>query len=134
MEEEEDENEEEDEAEEDNEEDSEEEEGGEGEEDDDIIWIGDEDDIPVIKVEPKQDVKQEVPKEKTTDTLQGNEATPKEETLEEKFAKTYYEWMARIEQNQIGPKVVEMDMASVLRMVEMADQEVRQHPAKFVLI
>jgi hypothetical protein len=99
------------------------------------------DDIIVIEVKLKQEIKQEGEgsMEKTTDeTPQENEANPTEKTLKEMLheadAKVYYKWMARFEPNQIEPKVMEMDNAELLKMVEMADQEVRQHPEKFILI
>jgi hypothetical protein len=108
------------------------------EEDDDVIVIDDEDDI--IKVEPKQEVQREGSME-IIETPQGNEATPRVETLEEMLqkanakaqkanAKVYHKWMAGIERNQIGPKLEEMDTLSVLKMVQVADQEIKQHPAK----
>jgi pyruvate-formate lyase-activating enzyme len=78
--------------------------------------------------------------EKTTETLLGNEATPKVETLDEMLqkarqkadAKVYYKWIAGFRPHQIETTVKELDTASVLKMVEMADQEIRQHPAKFI--
>jgi hypothetical protein len=103
------------------------------EDEEDIILIDDEDDE--IKVEPKQEVKQEVTKGKTIGTPPANEATPKEEILEEKLQNAnakVYKWMADIEPNQIGPTLEEWDTDSLLKMVEMAEQEIRQHPAKFI--
>jgi hypothetical protein len=114
-----------------------------GEEDDDMIVIDDEDDGIIliddeddeIKVEPKQEVKQEVTKEKTTGIPPANEATPREETLEEKLQKANviaYKFMAGILPNQIGPTLEEWDTDTLLKMVQMAEQEIRQHPAKFI--
>jgi hypothetical protein len=63
-----------------------------------------------------------------------NEANPRVETLEEMLqnaiAKLYI-WMAGIEPNQIGPALEGWDNAA---LVQMADQEIRQHPEKFILI
>jgi hypothetical protein len=119
-----DEQEEEDEAEEDNE-----------EEDDDIIVIDGEEDGIKIEQQQQED-KPKGSKEKPTETPQGNEAAPRVETAKEKLqksqAKAYYEWMAGFEANQIESTVKELDTDSVLKMVEMADQEIRQHPAKFI--
>jgi hypothetical protein len=102
------------------------------EEDDDVIVIDDEDDI--IKVEQKQEVKQKGAMEKTTETETplGNAATPRVETLEEMVAQAYYKWMAGIEPHQIGPKIDEMDKSSVLKMVQIADKEIREQPTKFI--
>jgi hypothetical protein len=38
--------------------------------------------------------------------------------------------MAGIAPNEIGPTIKEWDKWSVLKMVEMADQEIREHPKK----
>jgi hypothetical protein len=57
------------------------------------------------------------------------------ETLKEKLAKAtgkVYKWMAGIEPNEIGPTIEEWDKLSLLKMVEMADQEIREHPQKFI--
>jgi hypothetical protein len=110
---------------------------GGGEQEDDIIVIDDEDDG--IQVEQKQlEEKPKGPKEETTGTPLKNEPNPTEETLEETVqkavAKGYYEWMERFESNQIEPKVMGMDTATLLEMVKVADQEVRQHPEKFICI
>jgi hypothetical protein len=98
--------------------------GGGGEEDDNLI-----------KLEQPHEEKQGSSIKKTTETPLENEATPGVETLEEKLQKAQekvYKWMAGIEPQQIGPTLGEWDTVSVLKMVEMADQEVRQHPAKFI--
>jgi hypothetical protein len=63
-----------------------------------------------------------------------NEANPRVETLEEMLQKAIakvYIWMAGIEPNQIGPALEGWDNAA---LVQMADQEIRQHPEKFILI
>jgi hypothetical protein len=57
-----------------------------------------------------------------------------EEKLETKLAKAtakVYNWMAGIEPNEIGQTIGDWDKLSVLKMVEMADQEIREHPQKF---
>jgi hypothetical protein len=112
--------------------------GGGGEEDDDIIVI--EDGNNMIKVKPKLEVKQEgsFEMEKTIEIPLQNEATPGVETAKEKLqkvqAKAYYEWMAGIKLNQIETTIKDLDTDSVLEMVRIADQEIRQHPEKFICI
>jgi hypothetical protein len=101
--------------------------------DDDIIVIE-------LKVKPKQGdgVKQEVEgsmEKPTAETPLKNEPNPAEETWEEAVQKAKvnacYAWMARFEPNQIEQKVAGLNIASVLEMVQIANQEVQQHPAKF---
>jgi hypothetical protein len=56
------------------------------------------------------------------------------ERLKEKLAKAngkVYKWMAGIEPTEIGQTIGEWDKLSLLKMVEMADQEIREHPTKF---
>jgi hypothetical protein len=63
-----------------------------------------------------------------------NEANPRMETLEEMLQKAIakvYIWMAGIAPHQIGPTLEGWDNAA---LVQMADQEIRQHPEKFILI
>jgi hypothetical protein len=74
--------------------------------------------------------------EKTTETPLENEVNPREDTLEEQLHKAIakvYKWMAGIEPNQIGPTLEGWDNSSLLKMVEMADQEIKQHPEKFII-
>jgi hypothetical protein len=64
-----------------------------------------------------------------------NEASPRGDTLEEQLHKAIakvYKWMAGIEQNQIGTTLEGWDNSSLLKMVEMANHEIREHPAKFI--
>jgi hypothetical protein len=117
------------------EDDEEEEEENDSEEDDDIIMIEDEDDIMELE-QPQQKEKRQGPKEKTTGTPLGNEVTPRV-AAKEKLANAnanIYKWMAGIEPTLIGPTLGDWDNASLLRMVQMADQEIRQYPAKFISI
>jgi hypothetical protein len=60
---------------------------------------------------------------------------PQEPTLEEQLAKAnkkVYKWMASIEPQEIGRTLWEWDNVSLLKMIEMADQEIRENPQKFV--
>jgi hypothetical protein len=62
-------------------------------------------------------------------------ANPKEEALEERLAKAnnkVYNWMAGIEQNAIGPTIEDWDKLTLLKFVEMADQEIRENAEKFI--
>jgi hypothetical protein len=62
---------------------------------------------------------------------------PRKETREEKLAKAnrkIYKWMAGIQPNEIGGTIGDWDKVSLLKMVKMADQEIREHPQKFILI
>jgi hypothetical protein len=70
------------------------------------------------------------------------EATRKEvaedeegETIEQLLVKgkneRVHKWMAQIDQNKIGETVTGMDKWDLLRLVEMADQEIRQNKARF---
>jgi hypothetical protein len=60
------------------------------------------------------------------------------ETVEEKLAKLaqatakVYNWMAGIERNQIEETIGDWDKLSLLKIVEMADSEIQEHPEKFV--
>jgi hypothetical protein len=72
--------------------------------------------------------------------VEGSQENPfensREEPLEEKLEKAngkVYKWMAGIEPNEIGQTIGEWDKLSLLKMVEMADQECREYPEKFVL-
>jgi phosphoribosylamine-glycine ligase len=63
------------------------------------------------------------------------EEKAREEALAEKLAKAnekVYKWMAGIEPNEIEGTIGDWDKLSLLKMVEMADQEIRVHPQKFV--
>jgi hypothetical protein len=55
--------------------------------------------------------------------------------LKKKLAKAnekVYKWMAGIKPNEIGPTIGGWDKLSLLKMVEMADQEIREDPQKSV--
>jgi Ca2+-dependent lipid-binding protein len=114
----------------------EEDEAEEEDDDDDIIVIDGEDDGIKIEQQQQED-KPKGSKEKPSETPQGNEANPRVETAKEKLqksqAKAYYEWMAGFEANQIESTIKDLDTDSVLEMVRIADQEIRQHPEKFIL-
>jgi hypothetical protein len=59
----------------------------------------------------------------------------REEILKKKLSKAnekVYKWMAGIEPNEIGQTIGEWDKLSLLKMVKMADQEIREHPQKFI--
>jgi hypothetical protein len=59
----------------------------------------------------------------------------REKELKEKLAKAnekVYKWMAGIVPNEIEGTIGEWDKLSLLKMVEMADQEIREHPDKFI--
>jgi hypothetical protein len=69
---------------------------------------------------------------KIIEIIEGNS---REETLKRKLAKAnekVYKWMAGIEPTEIERTIGDWDKLSVLKMVEMADQEIREHPQKFV--
>jgi hypothetical protein len=125
--------------------------GGGGDEDDDKIVIEDVMDIGEVQ-QQQQEVKGESSME-ITETPFENEATskeatpneptprveiPREETLqalEERLAiavAKVYKWMAGIEPNQIGPTLGAWDNSYILKMIEVADQEIREHPEKFI--
>jgi hypothetical protein len=62
---------------------------------------------------------------------------PAEQTLEQKLAKAtrkVHKWMAGIGPNDIEGTIGEWDKLSLLKMVEMADMEIREHPQKSILI
>jgi hypothetical protein len=62
-------------------------------------------------------------------------ANPTKETLEVKLENAnekVYKWMAGIGPNEIEATISEWDKLSLLKMVEMADQEIRQHPQKSI--
>jgi hypothetical protein len=44
-----------------------------------------------------------------------------------------YTWMAGIEPIQIGPTLEAWDNSYLLKMVEIGDQEIREHPEKYHL-
>jgi hypothetical protein len=57
----------------------------------------------------------------------------REETLKLKLAKAnekVYKWMAGIGPNEIEGTIGDWDKISLLKMVEMANQEIREHPEK----
>src|SRR4051794_12862299 len=63
------------------------------------------------------------------------EGKGREETLKKKLAKAnakVYKWMAGIEPQEIGRTISDWDKLSLLKMVEMADQEIREHPEKSI--
>jgi hypothetical protein len=65
------------------------------------------------------------------------EEKPREETLKIKLENAnekVYKWMAGIGPNDIGETIGDWDKLSLLKMVEMADQEIREYPQKYVLI
>jgi hypothetical protein len=43
-----------------------------------------------------------------------------------------YKWMAGFRQEEIGQKLTELDNGTVLKMVEMADQQIRRNKDKSV--
>jgi hypothetical protein len=64
-------------------------------------------------------------------------ANPREETLEleerlAKACKKVYDWMAGIGPNEIEQTIEGWDKSSLLKIVEMADLEIREHPEKSV--
>jgi hypothetical protein len=86
--------------------------------------------------EPIADEKEEKPI-KIKEELEGIEDNPfamsREETLKIKLENAnekVYKWMARIAPNEIGQTIGEWDKLSLLKMVEMADQEIREYPQK----
>jgi hypothetical protein len=101
------------------------------EEDDDIIVIDDVDEDDGIEVEHQQQEEKRQGSMEITEIMLGNEANPGVEPLKA-VANVYYEWMAGIQPNEIGLTVMDLDTASVLEMVQMADQEIHQYPAKFI--
>jgi hypothetical protein len=131
-----------------------EEEEDDGEEDDD-----DEKDIKLVKVELKHEVEEErrknkdlvmrkqhkrneVKREDEEESVEikiieiiENPLRSREEILKKKLAKAndkVYKWMTGIGPNEIEETIGDWDKLSLLKMVEMADQEIRQHPEKFI--
>jgi hypothetical protein len=89
-------------------------------------------DVQVIKKKVKEEEEDELMEIKIIEIIEGNS---REETLKRKLAKAnkkVYKWMAGIEPNQIEGTIGEWDKLSLLKMVEMADQEIREHPDKFI--
>jgi hypothetical protein len=110
------------------------EEGEDNEEDEEKgdLEEGEDQDQPEIKQEGSMEI---------IETPLGNEATLREEItpreeipeLEEKLSKAQakvYNWMAGIEPNQIGPTLGKWDNSYLRKMVEMADQEIRENSEK----
>jgi hypothetical protein len=104
----------------------------EGEENDNIVF---KEDKPI-----KEEKKKEEGEEESME-VEGIEANPfansREETLKlklENATEKVYKWMAGIEPNEIGGTIGEWDNLSLLKMVEMADQEIREDPQKFIFI
>jgi hypothetical protein len=139
---EEDEEEEDDEEDKDEEEEEEDDEGEEGEKekeyDEDEEEEADEDeekkDIKLIVKDEQQQQEDEERLERLREAkmIEGNSC---KEALTEKLAKAnekVYKWMAGIGPNEIGQTIGDWDILSLLKMVEMADQEIREHPQKFV--
>jgi hypothetical protein len=61
------------------------------------------------------------------------EENARKEILKEKLAKAnekVYKWMTGIESNEIGQTIGDWDKLSLLKMVEMANQEIRENPEK----
>jgi hypothetical protein len=59
-----------------------------------------------------------------------------EQTTEEKLEKAnekVYKWMAGIEPNKIEQTIGDWDKSSLLKLVEMANQEIQLHPQKYIL-
>jgi hypothetical protein len=90
--------------------------------------------------QPIADKKEEKPI-KIKEEIEGIEDNPfamsREETLKIKLENAnekVYKWMAGIEPNKIGKTIGDWDKVSLLKMVEMADQEIREHPQKFIFI
>jgi hypothetical protein len=110
----------------------------EEEEDDDIIIIEDEEEQEKEEVVPIDDdedqpIKQEV-KEEIME-IEIIEENPREETLQEKWEKDNkkaYKWMAGIGPTEIEGAIGDWDKLSLLKMVEMADQEIRENPQKSI--
>jgi hypothetical protein len=68
---------------------------------------------------------------KITEIIKGNS---REETVRKKLKKANEnKWMEGIELNEIEGAIGDWDKLSILKMVEMADQEIREHPEKFIL-
>jgi hypothetical protein len=94
-------------------------------------------DIKLIKDEEQEEEDEEERQErlmeiKIIEIIEGNS---REETLKKKLAKAnekVYKWMAGIEPTEIGQTIGDWDKLSLLKMVEMADQEIREHPQKSV--
>jgi hypothetical protein len=86
------------------------------------------------KLKEEKDVKYEISMEiKIIKIIEGNS---REEILERKLAKAngkVYKWMAGIEPTEIGATIGEWDKLSLLKMVEMGDQEIREYPQRFIL-
>jgi hypothetical protein len=141
---------EEDEESEEDEEEDDEEEGEEGQKDDE-----EKKDIKLLKYEEKEEEEEEEPMDKGEAEVQPIkkevkeeedelmevkiieiiEGKSREETLKKKLAKAnkkVYKWMAGIEPNEIERTIGDWDKLSLLKMVEMADQEIREHSEKLV--
>jgi uncharacterized FlaG/YvyC family protein len=89
----------------------------------------------MIEDEHQQEGKQEDSIAKITEAPLANETDPREETLEEKLQKAtakVYKWMEGIEPNQIDATLGDWNNTSLLKVVKMADQEIREHPEKFL--
>jgi hypothetical protein len=103
----------------------------EEEEDDDIIVIEDE-------VEQREEDKEEGGQSIEIETIENENPlanAKREERLEVKLEEAngkVYKWMAGIGPNEIEGTIGDWDKLSLLKMVEMADQEIREHPQKFV--
>jgi hypothetical protein len=85
-----------------------------------------------LKKEAKEQGEEELMEVKIIEIIQGNS---REEKLKKKLAKAnekVYKWMAGIESNKIEGTIGKWDKLSLLKMVEMADQEIRQHPQKSI--
>jgi hypothetical protein len=94
-------------------------------------------DFKLIKDEQQEEEDEEERRErlmevKIVEIIEGNS---REEKLKKKLAKAnekVYTWMAGIGPNEIGQTIGDWDKLSLLKMVEMADQEIREYPQKSV--
>jgi hypothetical protein len=85
--------------------------------------------------EEQQEEKKAKGEEEGSIKIESTEENSRHKTLKRKLAKAnekVYKWMAGIEPNEIEGTIGDWDKLSLLKMVEMADQEIREHPQKFV--
>jgi hypothetical protein len=99
----------------------------------------DDDEEPPMEEEEQEEEDGSIKQEVKEEIIEGIEENPfinsREETLKIKLENAnekVYKWMAGIETNEIGRTIHEWDKLSLLKMVEMADQEIREHPEKFI--
>jgi hypothetical protein len=112
----------------------EEEEGGDQQEEEEED-NGEQKDIKLIVKDEQQEEDDEESLERSVQVkiiaiIEGN---AREETLRKKLENAnikVYKWMAGIEPTEIGRTIGDWDKLSLLKMVEMADQEIREHPEK----